>query len=346
MRQIREEQGLDLRQVAEMLHIRFPYLQAIENSSIGDLPGPVYALGFVKSYADHLGLDSEPLVERFKAEQRGLSSKTELVFPSPLSEGKVPSAAILIISAVMVVVAYSGWMYFSDAGGFVAEVVPPLPENLKRVTDQRQTAGSAAKASADNKTVEVGPAMATPKVTETVDSKGDAALASLTASRTNEPKAAVPSENADSSSAPPIDLHVGEKSEQSEQEEPIAVTLREPKIYGVDTGDSRIVISAISPAWVEISDIETDQVLLTRVLYAGDRYLAPNKTGLVLMTGNAGGIEIMVDGENVPSIGPKGSVRRNIWLDPVALRQGNAIRDMVGLQQQPNEKTQSKKTVP
>ena len=106
------------------------------------------------------------------------------------------------------------------------------------------------------------------------------------------------------------------------------------------------MISAIRPAWVEISDIETDQVLLTRVLYAGDRYLAPNKTGLVLMTGNAGGIEIMVDGENVPSIGPKGSVRRNVWLDPVALRQGNAIRDMVGLQQQPNEKTQSKKTVP
>ena len=343
MRQIREEQGLDLRQVAEMLHIRFPYLQAIENSSIGDLPGPVYALGFVKAYAEHLGLDSEPLVERFKVEQRGLSSKTELVFPSPLSEGKVPSAAILIISAVMVVVAYSGWMYFSDAGGFVAEVVPPLPENLKGVADQRQTAGSAAKASADNKTVEVGPAMATPKATETVDSKGDAALASRTASRTIEPKAAVPSENADSSSAPPIDLPVGEKSEQ---EEPIAVTPREPKIYGVDTDDSRIVISAISPAWVEISDIETDQVLLTRVLYAGDRYLVPNKTGLVLMTGNAGGIEIMVDGENVPSIGPKGSVRRNVWLDPVALRQGNAIRDMVGLQQQPNEKTQSKKTVP
>ena len=121
---------------------------------------------------------------------------------------------------------------------------------------------------------------------------------------------------------------------------------REPKIYGVDTDDVRIVILAMSPAWVEISDTETDQVLLTRVLYTGDSYRAPNKTGLVLMTGNAGGIEIMVDGENVPSIGPKGSVRRNVQLDPAALRQGNAIQDVLGLQQQSYATSKSKKTLP
>ena len=47
LRRNREQQGLDLRQVAEMLRIRLPYLRAIENSLIDQLPGPAYALGFV-----------------------------------------------------------------------------------------------------------------------------------------------------------------------------------------------------------------------------------------------------------------------------------------------------------
>ena len=86
LRRNREQQGLDLRQVAEMLRIRLPYLRAIEDSLIDQLPGSAYALGFVKAYAEFLGLNSESVVEHFKEEQRGLNSKTQLVFPSPLSE--------------------------------------------------------------------------------------------------------------------------------------------------------------------------------------------------------------------------------------------------------------------
>ena len=138
LRRHREERGLDLRHVAEMLHIRYPYLQAIENSLIDQLPGPTYALGFVKAYAEYIGLDSESVVDRFKAEQRGLQAKTELVFPSPLPEGKVPSAAILILAVVMAVAAYSGWMYLSDTDERVAEIVPPLPQQVQDIVKKAE----------------------------------------------------------------------------------------------------------------------------------------------------------------------------------------------------------------
>ena len=57
----RELQGQDLQQVAEMLRIQHSYLQAIEEGEIDQLPGPTYAVGFVRAYAEYLGLEGTRL---------------------------------------------------------------------------------------------------------------------------------------------------------------------------------------------------------------------------------------------------------------------------------------------
>jgi cytoskeleton protein RodZ len=51
-------------------------------------------------------------------------------------------------------------------------------------------------------------------------------------------------------------------------------------------------------------------------LRAGDTYFVPNRPGLLLLTGNAGALEVSVDGQALPPIGPIGAVRRNVSLDP------------------------------
>ncbi len=58
---------------------------------------------------------------------------------------------------------------------------------------------------------------------------------------------------------------------------------------------------------------------------AGDRIAVPDLPGLTLFTGNAGGLEIVVDGRPLPSLGPVGAVRRNIPLDLDALLQAQAV---------------------
>ena len=63
---------------------------------------------------------------------------------------------------------------------------------------------------------------------------------------------------------------------------------------------------------------------MTRILRAGDSYRVPNRNGLTLMTGNAGALEILVDGKPVPPIGPFGAVRRDVSLDPNRLKTGSA----------------------
>ncbi len=67
------------------------------------------------------------------------------------------------------------------------------------------------------------------------------------------------------------------------------------------------------------------KLLLTRVLRVGDSYRVPNDTGAVMRTGNAGGLDIQVDGESVPGIGLKGVIRHEVALDAERLKAGTAI---------------------
>ncbi len=58
--------GKDLQDIAAVLHIRYNFLVAIEDGRYEDLPGQAYAMGFVRAYADHLGLAGDEVVRRYK----------------------------------------------------------------------------------------------------------------------------------------------------------------------------------------------------------------------------------------------------------------------------------------
>ena len=48
LRETRMAHGYDLRDVATMLRIRYPYLLAIEEGRYQELPGSTYAIGFLR----------------------------------------------------------------------------------------------------------------------------------------------------------------------------------------------------------------------------------------------------------------------------------------------------------
>ena len=99
MRLTRERLGHELQTVANQLRIRLSYLEAIEDARFRDLPGTTYAVGFVRSYADYLGLDGADIVRRFREEAARIHGQTKLVFPALTAEGKLPRAAVLLVSA-------------------------------------------------------------------------------------------------------------------------------------------------------------------------------------------------------------------------------------------------------
>jgi cytoskeleton protein RodZ len=62
----RLEKGLSLKEVEQATKIRTRYLEGLEREDPTSLPDPVYARGFLKTYANFLGLDGEQLSREFR----------------------------------------------------------------------------------------------------------------------------------------------------------------------------------------------------------------------------------------------------------------------------------------
>ena len=129
----RQQLGQDLRSIAEVLCIRYSYLDAIERGQYENLPGPTYAMGFVRTYAEYLGLDGDQIVDRFKNEVEGLDSQTKLHFPTPAPEGKMPGGAVFLVAALLFAGAYGVWFYLSNQGESLSELVAPVPDQLQEM---------------------------------------------------------------------------------------------------------------------------------------------------------------------------------------------------------------------
>ena len=65
LRRVREEQGLSLRDISNVTMVSRVYIEAIEEERMRDLPEAVYTRGFIRAYAQALGLDPDEITKRF-----------------------------------------------------------------------------------------------------------------------------------------------------------------------------------------------------------------------------------------------------------------------------------------
>ena len=133
--------GEDLRQVSDILCIRYLYLEAIENCRYADLPGNTYAVGFIRSYAEHLGLDGDEVVRRYRAEQVGKKSATDLAFPTPVQDSGVPKGAIVFVGVLIALVVYGGWYVTTTDESILTDLISPVPDHLKHLVNRGDAPG-------------------------------------------------------------------------------------------------------------------------------------------------------------------------------------------------------------
>jgi cytoskeleton protein RodZ len=141
LRASRLRHGQELADVARALRIRTVYLQAIEDARYEDLPGTVYAIGFIRSYAEHLGLDGEHLVERFKADASAqrTTRKPLMTFPAMVPENGIPRGAAVTLGALILIGAYGAWYFLSTKDMYVADLIPPVPDAITRALEAGRT---------------------------------------------------------------------------------------------------------------------------------------------------------------------------------------------------------------
>ncbi len=332
LKRARLAQGLDIPEVAQRLRIRPEYLEALEEGDHAKLPGRVYAIGFVRTYSSFLGLDSAVAIERFKSEAVSLDH-AHLLPPTPPPEGRVPGGALLFVSLVSAVVLYGGWWVMSAEERRLPEIVAEVPARLQQLVDVVAQAREAVvvRLPRGDASPSTGPGTAS-----AAPPPMPAVLQPLAQPASSIPVASLPdarpveeTENAelaedDESTRPAPESMAAAPTPSAPSNTVTAALPASVAPLSADAGVGRILLRAREENWVQVRD-GANAPLMTRVLKPGDVLKVPDRGGLTLMTGNAGGLDILVDGETVPSLGAPGQVRRNVALDADRLKAGTAI---------------------
>jgi cytoskeleton protein RodZ len=103
LRDARVRRGIELAQVAAETQIRTRYLRALEDERFELLPGSVYAKGFLRAYADYLGLESQLFVDeynaRFSADETPPAPPQLELRPRPLRRYGIVATVLLLALA-------------------------------------------------------------------------------------------------------------------------------------------------------------------------------------------------------------------------------------------------------
>ena len=143
----RQYHGLDLHRCSEDLRIRVAYLEALENGQYNILPGAAHSKGFIRSYAQYLGLPVEEMLLLYKRESAFLEQEegplsprvAATVLPYGLKEHDVraPRGLSLVVSLLIVVGGFSGWFLFSQPEEDSITVAGSA--DLERITQKAET---------------------------------------------------------------------------------------------------------------------------------------------------------------------------------------------------------------
>jgi hypothetical protein len=148
LREARLRKGLDFPELEQLTKIRPKYLRALEEEHFDILPAPTYVKGFLRSYAEALGLDGQPFVDEYNS--RFAVGEEEVVVRSrrvPVQrrdptarESRIAVLALLAIAVVTALV-IAAWRF----GGPEGETVPGLAAQGQGGTTQplAPTAGRA-----------------------------------------------------------------------------------------------------------------------------------------------------------------------------------------------------------
>lgn len=136
LREARQARGEDLYAVAEALRIKPSYLFALEEGDLTMTPGRPYALGFLRTYADHLGFDGGEVVRLVKETLDGAPPEPELVVPQPAREDRRPRGLLVAASILLAGLLWGGW-HLLGRDQPVLERVAAVPGELGRLAGDR-----------------------------------------------------------------------------------------------------------------------------------------------------------------------------------------------------------------
>ena len=270
LRAARESLGLAVEDIALVTRVRAPYIAHLEAFELDRLPARPFAIGYVRAYAQALGLDAEAVVARFRAEAPG--EDDALREPMSARYEVRRSFGGLAIAVAVVVAGLVGWNLIQHA---------KTPSGRSRAVAEAPR--RAATTPLDPGPAKLGapppapPEATTPPAYETPGLA--AAVAAKALSATGHAPATAPP-----GLSPAIDPG------------PIGVPFApQGVVYGAPGGGAGVILQARSATTLVVR-ASNGQVIFARQLSAGEAWRAPNIPGLTVEAGNPSAMEFYIQG--------------------------------------------------
>ncbi len=347
LRNAREKSGLSIADVSQAIRIQGVYLAAIEDERFGDLPAPTYAFGFVRAYANYLNLDADEAVRRMKLDNADAEASQMLNFPLPSDIERGPSRRMKLGAIAVALMVYGIWYLSVQTdvpSGQISDASQPAIEAPAPAIVESTEVPAEVPAQVPESPVPVSPAPVIPDIAaltpEAVPAAtlapspainpGTAPVATPPVDTPDAPEVAAESETAPDEPTPiapelPDIAALTPQASPVTAPSPVAEPAPLPQTANTEapaaSGAPAIRLKAISDAWIEVKRAD-GEVIATRVLPAGQEYVPPSEPGLRLTTGDAGALEIYVNGAIIPPLGRRGDIKRAVLLDPASLTAG------------------------
>ena len=280
LRAERQRQGLSLQDVADATRVRRIYLEGLEGMRLDELPSRPFTIGYVRAYAQTLGVDPEIAVARFKED---FHDKIEpLRPPVGVRKGKDGRLQLLAGGLAIVIAAIVAWNVARHA---MADGAPPPPAVPDTGTPEPSAPALAAAASAAPGVLSVSAAepapqdstLPTPYRTPGLEVAGAATPA--------------PGE-APAASATPTGLEVAARASA----EAPAVFTPKGTVFGADAAQSSVTLQARKSVTLVIHNPD-GSVFFARQMAAGEAFRAPAGRPLTADVSDPAAFNVYVGGQ-------------------------------------------------
>ncbi|MGB0920542.1 MAG: helix-turn-helix domain-containing protein [Alphaproteobacteria bacterium] len=286
-RTTREAQEKTLDQAARAVLISRRQVEALENGHWHLLPEPVYVTGAIKRYANWLGLNANQAVADYRAQAQP-AEPTIFALPEAVTKEKTGFARFAMAASLvaMVGLGYGVWSVSTDTARQWAETTPPVPDRLATLVEQLPQENNAYSSGVDEANAAIQPEI--PYAATSIPSP---------------------------------------QPQVSPQVSRLDHTFSTPSVAAIaaDGAVARVVLRAREDSWIQIEGDDAE-LIVTRVLRAGEEYAVPARDDLIMITGNAGGIEVLLDGKSLGLLGKRGDIRRDVSLSADALASEKAAK--------------------
>ena len=309
LRRARMHYNLSLEDVTVVLRIQVSSLEALESDDVKKLPGRVYAIGYIRSYAEYLGLDGDQVVNLFK-EQIGQSiSRPEYNFPVAISESKRPDLTIFAISLLGLIIVFASYQMLKPN----EKSLDPLSVKTVSTTTEPSTKLASAEGSAPTNSLNI------PSPDKPINARSNVWPPAVEDVMPEMLSSVSVDGEVPATDLPNIDKQVDEAVGQASNRGELSA-IAAPITPSVTSNNQAIRIVAKDSTWLQIKDPE-GTVVFTGILKQGRTIDIPaDAIGWKMDTGNAGGLEIFIDDQKLPALGGNGIVVRRIPLLAEALR--------------------------